>query len=79
MSQYDKPHGVATSPVPRATSRIESTHLTVTRSLIRNGTTKMHLLNEALARARMRDLWRGEHRHKRLALRALRDAKRTRR
>lgn len=79
MYKADAPHGVASSSAPVLTTRTSQlkTKLTVI-PVLKNGSEKMQLLNEALARARMRDLWRGEHRHKRSAAQILRDVKRYR-
>jgi hypothetical protein len=78
--QPDKPHGVAIETVSAtATSFAKQMNKITAIPALKNGTEKLHLLNEALARARMRDLWREEHRHRRKAGQILRDVRRSRR
>ena len=80
MYRPDALHGVETSSGPA--DRTHDTGLLIKAAelpIFRNGTRRIHLLQEALARARMRDLWREEHRHKREAGGFIRDARRFRR
>ena len=80
MYKPDAPHGVPSSSGPAdRTVTAQLKDKVAALPAIKNGTEKMHLLNEALARARMRDLWREGHRHKRFAGDVLRDVKRYRR
>ena len=79
MYRPDAPHGVATTMVPTPTSTTKAMTKITAIPAIKNGTEKLQLLNEALARARMRDLWRQEHRHRRRSADILRDVKRYRR
>ncbi|GAA4904317.1 hypothetical protein LX16_3690 [Stackebrandtia albiflava] len=65
MYRQDAPHGTATSVVPAPATTLARLLYTTTQATIKNGTEKMNLLHEALARARMREVWRGEHRHRR--------------
>lgn len=62
MYRHDAPHGTA-SVIPTSMSR--SRISTITKQLTTNGSERMNLIQEALARARMREIWRGEHRHRR--------------
>lgn len=66
MYRHDAPHG-AVGVAPDSPSRPPIANLT--NQLTMNGSERMNLIHEALARARMREIWRGEHRHKRRAAR----------
>lgn len=83
MYRPNQPHGVATSSVPTPLKEDKTSSVTKTVTAIRrNGTQKMHLLNEALARARMYEMWNEEHRYKRRtrsSLEVLRSVRRRRR
>ncbi|HZE39101.1 MAG TPA: hypothetical protein VE172_09860 [Stackebrandtia sp.] len=77
MYRHNEPHGVETSTVPTARTH-QIKQLTTKRAMpaLKNGIEKLNLINEALARARMRDLWRHEHRHKRRAYQIIADVHR---
>lgn len=64
MYRQDAPHGTATSTIP-TTTMSRPRIMNLTKQLTTNGSEKMNLIHEALARARMREVWRGEHRHRR--------------
>ncbi|TQL75670.1 hypothetical protein FB566_1181 [Stackebrandtia endophytica] len=70
MYRHDAPHGTATSSIPTST-KSKPRIMTITRQITTNGSEKMHLIHEALARARMREVWRGEHRHRRRSAREI--------
>ncbi len=68
MYRHDAPHGIA-SVIPVADN---DTHVTtIIKQLTMNGSKRMNLIHEALARARMREIWRGEHRHRRRSARQI--------
>ncbi|ADD44030.1 hypothetical protein Snas_4383 [Stackebrandtia nassauensis DSM 44728] len=77
MYRPNEPHGVATTTVPTARKR-NRLFGSFTRPAIKTGVKKLELMNEALARVRMREIWRPEHRHRRRYADVLRDVKRRR-
>lgn len=76
MYRPNEPHGVGTTTVP-TTRRARIGALTATK--LKTGVKKMELMNEAMARVRMYELWRQEHRHRRRAADVIRDVRRRRR
>lgn len=63
MYRPDAPHGVTAHSVPTSRNEIDKPK-SATRSAVaaicRNGSEKMSILQEALARARMYEIWRHE-------------------
>lgn len=76
MYRPNEPHGVDSTSVPARRTRLFGS---TTRPKSKTGVKKMELMNEALARVRMRELWRPEHRHRRRAADVIRDVRRRRR
>ncbi|MGH8882492.1 MAG: hypothetical protein ACRD0P_34955 [Stackebrandtia sp.] len=75
MYRPNEPHGVDATTVETARTRTRM-FTSGNRPTLKSGAKKLNLMNEALARVRMRELWRPEHRHKRRAADVIRDVRR---
>ena len=75
MYRPNEPHGVDATAVATARTRTRIFGSEI-RPTLKSGAKKLSLMNEALARVRMRELWRPEHRHKRRAGDVIRDVRR---